>query len=148
MKTQSNSYKFLEKVADELMNNIYVSPPDEEHGDTDYNVWFGFDEKNSVHYSLSKDDLEEMRESKQPLVELTRDIVRETLNDFFIIFEDHYGYYNLEDMINVLARFFIPKLYNRYLKEDDTPDAPIVMRESKQIESLIDKIVRDIETLT
>jgi len=145
MKTQSNSYKFLEKVADELMNNIYVSPPDEEHGDTDYNVWFGFDEKNSVHYSLSKDDLEEMRESKQPLVELTRDIVRETLNDFFIIFEDHYGYYNLEDMINVLARFFIPKLYNRYLKEDDTPDAPIVMRESKQIESLIDKIVRDIE---
>jgi len=145
METQSNSYKFLEKVADELMNNIYVSPPSEEDGDTDYNVWFGFDEKNSVHYSLSKDDLERIRQSYQPLMELTRDIVSQTLNDFFIIFEDHYGYFNLKDIINVLARFFIPKLYNRYLKEDDTPDAPIVMRENKNIESLIDKVVRDIE---
>ena len=145
METQSNSYKFLEKVADELMNNIYVSPPSEEDGDTDYNVWFGFDEKNSVHYSLSKDDLERIRQSYQPLMELTRDIVSQTLNDFFIIFEDHYGYFNLKDIINVLARFFIPKLYNRYLKEDDTPDAPIVMRENKNMESLIDKVVRDIE---
>ena len=145
MEKQSNSYKFLERVADELMNNIHVSPPDEEHGDTDYDFWFGFGENNSVHYSLSKDDLERMRQSYQPLVELTRDIVRQTLNDFFIIFEEHYGYYNLEDIINVLARFFIPKLYNRYLKGDDTPDAPIVMRENKNMDSLIDKVVRDIE---
>ena len=85
MERQSNSYKFLEKVADELMNNIHVTTPDEEHGDTDYDFWFGFDDNNSVHYSLSKDDLERMRQSYQPLVELTRDIVRETLNDFFIM---------------------------------------------------------------
>ncbi len=148
MEKQSNSYKFLEKVADELMNNIHVSPPDEEHGDTDYDFWFGFDkgnDNNYVHYSLSKDDLERMREHYHPLAELTRDMVRQTLNDFFIIFEDHYGYYNLEDIINVLARFFIPKFYNKYIKEDDKPDAPIVMRESKQINTLIDKVVRDIE---
>ena len=54
METQSNSYKFLEKVADELMNNIQISPPDEEHGDTDYDFWFGFDVNNSVHYRLSE----------------------------------------------------------------------------------------------
>ena len=145
MEKQSNSYKFLEKVADDLMNNIHVSPPDEEHGDTDYDFWFGFDENNSVHYSLSKDDLEKIRENYHPLVALTRDMVRQTLNDFFIIFEHHYGYYNLDDIINVLARFFIPKFYNKYIKGDDKPDAPIVMRENKNIESLIGKVVRDIE---
>ena len=148
METQSNSYKFLEKVADELMNNIQVYPPDEEHGGTDYDFWFGFggnNLNNYVHYNISKNDLERMRDSYQPLVELTRDIVRQTLNDFFIIFEEHYGYFNLEDIINVLARFFIPKLYNKYIKEDDKPHAPIVMRENKNIESLIDKVVRDLE---
>tara|TARA_B100001769_G_C22110648_1_gene600730 strand:- start:572 stop:2710 length:2139 start_codon:yes stop_codon:yes gene_type:complete len=134
MEKQPNSYKFLERVANELMNNIHVSPPDEEHGDTDYDFWFGFDENNSIHYSLSKDDIEKIRENYQPLVALTRDMVRQTLNDFFIIFEDHYGYYNLEDIINVLARFFIPKFYNKYIKEDDTPDAPIVMRESMRVD--------------
>ena len=145
METQSNSYKFLERVADELMDKIQLSPPSEEHGDTDYDFWFGFDEKNSVHYSLSKDDLEKIRENFHPLVALTRDMVRQTLNDFFIIFEDHYGYYNIEDIVNVLARFFIPKFYNKYIKGDDKPNAPIVMRENKNIESLIDKVVRDIE---
>ena len=139
MEKQSNSYKFLDRVADELMNNIQLSPPDEEHGDTDYDFWFGFDENNSVHYSLSKDDLEKIRENYHPLVALTRDMVRQTLNDFFIIFENHYGYYNLEGIVNVLAGFFIPKFYNKYIKEDDKPNAPIVMRESKQINSLIDK---------
>ena len=92
-----------------------------------------------------KDDLEKIRENFHPLVALTRDIIRQTLNDFFIIFEDHYGYFNLDDIINVLARFFIPKFYNKYIKGDDKPDAPIVMRENKNIESLIDKVVRDIE---
>ena len=147
METQSNSYKFLEKVADELMVNLIWDPPDEEHDDIFWDFWFGFSNSNDgdIHYQLSKFDLEKMRDSKQPLVELTRDIVRQTLNDFFIIFEDHYGYFNLEDIINVLARFFIPKLYNRYLKEDDTPDAPIVIRENNNMESLIDKVVRDIE---
>ena len=145
MEKQSNSYKFLDRVADELMSNIQLSPPDEEHGDTDYDFWFGFDVNNSVHYSLSKDDVEKIREDFHPLVALTRDIIRQTLNDFFIIFEDHYGYFNLDDIINVLARFFIPKFYNKYIKGDDKPDAPIVMRENKNIESLIDKVVRDIE---
>jgi len=145
MEKQSNSYKFLERVADELMNNLQVSPPDEEHDDIFWDFWFGFGDSGDIHYQLSKFDVEKMRESKQPLVELTRDIVRQTLNDFFIVFEGQYGYYNLEDIINVLARFFIPKLYNKYLKEDDTPDAPIVMRENKNMDSLIDKVVRDIE---
>ena len=40
------------------MSNIQLSPPDEEHRDTDYDFWFGFDVNNSVHYSLSKDDVE------------------------------------------------------------------------------------------
>lgn len=147
MEKQSNSYKFLESVADELMNNIHVSPPDEEQGDTDYDFWFGFDKSNDnhVHYSISKDDLERIRENFHPLVALTRDIVRQTLNDFFIIFEDHYGYYNLEDIINVLARFFIPKFYNKYIKGDDKPDAPLVIRENKNMGALIDNVVRDIE---
>ena len=145
MEKQSNSYKFLERVSDELMNNIHVSPPDEEHGDTDYDFWFGFDGDNSVHYSLSKDDLEKIRENFHPLVALTRDIIQQTLNDFFIIFEDNYGYFNLEDIVNVLARFFIPKFYNKYIKEGDKPNAPIVMRENKNIDSLVDKVVRDIE---
>lgn len=145
MEKQSNSYKFLDRVADELMNNIKLSPPDEEHGDTDYDFWFGFDGNNSVHYSLSKDDLEKIRENFHPLVALTRDIIQQTLNDFFIIFEDYYGYFNLDDIINVLARFFIPKFYNKYIKGDDKPNAPIVMRENKNMDSLIDKVVRDIE---
>jgi len=143
--TQMNSYKFLERVADELMNNIHVSPPDEEHGDVYWDFWFGFGDSGDIHYQLSKDEVEKMRDSYQPLIELTRDIVRQTLNDFFIVFEEHYGYYNLEDIINVLARFFIPKLYNKYIKGDDKPDAPIVMRESKNMDSLIDKVVRDLE---
>ena len=119
--THMNSYKFLERVADELMNNIHVSPPDEEHGDIFWDFWFGFDKSNDndIHYQISKYDVEKMRDSHQPLVELTRDIIRQTLNDFFIIFEDYYGYFNLDDIINVLGRFFIPKLYNQYLKEDD-----------------------------
>ena len=145
MEIQSNSYKFLEKVADELMNNIRSSPPDEEHGDTDYDFWFGFDENNSVHYSLSKDNLEKMRERGQPLVDITRDFFSQTLSDFFIVFEKQYGYFNIDDIVNVLARFFIPKLYNRYLKEDDAPDAPIVMRENKNVDTLVDKVVKDIE---
>ena len=143
METQSNSYKFLEKVADEMMDNIIVSPPEIEYGDPYYDFWFGWD--NNMAYRLSINDLEKMRERGQPLVEITKDIVSQTLSDFFVLFEDRYGYYNLEDIINVLARFFIPKLYNRYLKEDDTPDAPIVIRENKNMESLIDKVVRDIE---
>lgn len=145
MEIQSNSYKFLEKVADELMNNIRSSPPDEDHGDTDYDFWFGFEENNSVHYSLSKDDLEKMRERGQPLVDITRDFFSQTLSDFFIVFEKQYGYFNIDDIVNVLARFFIPKLYNRYLKEDDAPDAPIVMRENKNVDTLVDKVVKDIE---
>ena len=64
---------------------------------------------------------------------------------FLLFLKSDYGYFNIDDIVNVLARFFIPKLYNRYLKEDDTPDAPIVMRENKNMESLIDKVVRDIE---
>ncbi len=142
METQSNSYKFLEKVADELMNNIYVSPPSFEDGDPYYDFWFGFGDSGDISYQISINDLEKMRESKQPLVELTRDIVRQTLNDFFIIFEEHYGYFNLEDIINVLARFFIPKLYNKYLKEDDTPDAPIVIRENNNIFSTFEYFIR------
>ena len=145
MEIQSNSYKFLEKVADELMNNIRSSPPDEEHGDTDYDFWFGFDENNSVHYSLSKDNLEKMRERGRPLVDITRDFFSQTLSDFFNAFEKQYGYFNIDDIVNVLARFFIPKLYNRYLKEDDAPDAPIVMRENKNVDTLVDKVVKDIE---
>ena len=144
MEKQSNSYKFLEKVADELMNNVQLSPPDEEHGDTDYDFWFGFDVNNSVHYRLSEDDLEKIRENFHPLVALTKDMVRQTLSDFFIIFEHHYGYYNLEDIINVLARFFIPKFYNKYIKGDDKPDAPIVMRENKNVDTLVDKMVGEI----
>ena len=127
------------------MDNIHVSPPDEEHGDVYWDFWFGFGDSGDIHYQLSEDEVEKMRDSYQPLIELTRDIVRQTLNDFFIIFEEHYGYFNLEDIINILARFFIPKLYNKYIKGSDKPDAPIVMREGKQIESLIDKVVRDIE---
>lgn len=143
MKTQSNSYKFLERVADELMDNIQLSPPVVEHGDPYYDFWFGWD--NNMTYRLSINDLEKMRERGQPLVEITKDILSQTISDFFVLFEDRYGYFNIEDIVNVLARFFIPKLYNRYLKEDDTPDASIVMRESKNMESLIDKVVRDIE---
>ena len=143
MKTQSNSYKFLERVADELMDNIQLSPPVVEHGDPYYDFWFGWD--NNMTYRLSINDLEKMRERGQPLVEITKDILSQTLNDFFILFEDRYGYFNIDDIINVLARFFIPKLYNRYLKEDDSPDAPIVIRENKNMDSLIDKVVRDIE---
>ena len=145
MKKQNSSYKFLEKVANKLMDNIHVSPPDEEHGDVYWDFWFGFGDSGDIHYQLSKDEVEKMRDSYQPLIELTRDIVRQTLNDFFIVFEEHYGYFNLEDIINVLARFFIPKLYNKYIKESDKPVAPIVMRENKNMDSLIDKVVRDIE---
>lgn len=143
MERQSNSYRFLEKVADELMDNIQLSPPVVEHGDPYYDFWFGWD--NNMTYRLSINDLEKMRESGQPLVEITKDIVSQTISDFFVLFEDRYGYYNIDDIVNVLARFFIPKLYNRYLKEDDAPDAPIVIRENKNMESLIDKVVRDIE---
>ena len=141
----TRTYKFLNKVADDMMSNLRVSPPDEEHGDTDYDFWFGFDVNNSVHYSLSEDDLEKIRENYHPLVALTRDMVRQTLNDFFIIFENHYGYYNLEDIVNVLARFFIPKFYNKYIKEDGAPDAPIVLRESKKRNPFVDKVVKRIE---
>ena len=137
MEKQSNSYKFLEKVADELMDNIQLSPPVVEHGDPYYDFWFGWD--NNMTYRLSINDLEKMRESGQPLVEITKDIVSQTISDFFVLFEDRYGYYNIDDIVNVLARFFIPKLYNRYLKEDDTPDAPIVMRENKNMESLVEQ---------
>ena len=143
METQSNSYRFLEKVADEMMDNIQLSPPVVEHGDPYYDFWFGWD--NNLAYRLSINDLEKMRERGQPLVEITKDILSQTISDFFVLFEDRYGYFNIEDIVNVLARFFIPKLYNRYLKEDDTPDAPIVMRENKNMDSLIDKVVRDIE---
>ncbi len=143
METQSNSYRFLEKVADEMMDNIQLSPPVVEHGDPYYDFWFGWD--NNLAYRLSINDLEKMRERGQPLVEITKDILSQTISDFFILFEDRYGYFNIEDIVNVLARFFIPKLYNRYLKEDDTPDAPIVIRENKNVDSLIDKVVRDIE---
>lgn len=143
MEKQSNSYKFLEKVADELMDNIQLSPPVVEHGDPYYDFWFGWD--NNMTYRLSINDLEKMRERGQPLVEITKDILSQTISDFFVLFEDRYGYFNIEDIVNVLARFFIPKLYNRYLKEDDTPDAPIVIRENKNMDSLIDKVVRDIE---
>ena len=143
METQSNSYRFLEKVADEMMDNIQLSPPVVEHGDPYYDFWFGWD--NNMTYRLSINDLEKMRERGQPLVEITKDILSQTISDFFVLFEDRYGYFNIEDIVNVLARFFIPKLYNRYLKEDDTPDAPIVMRENKNVGSLIDKVVRDIE---
>ena len=143
METQSNSYKFLEKVADELMDSIHLSPPSIEDGDPYYDFWFGWDK--NMSYQLSISDLEIMHERGQPLVDITRDILSQTLNDFFILFEDRYGYFNIDDIINVLARFFIPKLYNKYFKEDNMPNAPIVMRESKQIESLIDKVVRDIE---
>ena len=41
-----------------------------EHGDTYYDFWFGWDEGNSVHYQLSIDDLEKMRERGQPLVDI------------------------------------------------------------------------------
>ena len=143
MERQSNSYRFLEKVADEMMDNIQLSPPVVEHGDPYYDFWFGWD--NNLAYRLSINDLEKMREGGQPLVEITKDILSQTISDFFVLFEDRYGYFNIEDIVNVLARFFIPKLYNRYLKEDDTPDAPIVIRENKNIDSLIDKVVRDIE---
>jgi hypothetical protein len=143
MEKQSNSYRFLEKVADEMMDNIQLSPPVVEHGDPYYDFWFGWD--NNMTYRLSINDLEKMRERGQPLVEITKDILSQTISDFFVLFEDRYGYFNIEDIVNVLARFFIPKLYNRYLKEDDTPDAPIVIRENKNVDSLIDKVVRDIE---
>ena len=143
MEKQSNSYRFLEKVADEMMDNIQLSPPVVEHGDPYYDFWFGWD--NNMTYRLSINDLEKMRERGQPLVEITKDILSQTISDFFVLFEDRYGYFNIEDIVNVLARFFIPKLYNRYLKEDDTPDAPIVIRENKNMDSLIDKVVRDIE---
>ena len=143
MEKQNSSYKFLERVADEMMDNIQLSPPVVEHGDPYYDFWFGWD--NNLAYRLSINDLEKMRERGQPLVEITKDILSQTISDFFILFEDRYGYFNIDDIINILARFFIPKLYNRYLKEDDTPDAPIVMRENKNMESLIDKVVRDIE---
>ena len=144
METQSNSYKFLEKVADEMMDNLHLSPPSEEYGDPYYDFWFGWDH-GDVSYQISINDLEKMRERGQPLVDITRDFFSQTLSDFFIVFEERYGYFNLDDIVNVLARFFIPKLYNRYLKEDDTPDAPIVIRENKNMESLIYKVVRDIE---
>ena len=143
METQSNSYKFLEKVSDELMDSIHLSPPSIEDGDPYYDFWFGWDK--NMSYQLSISDLEIMHERGQPLVDITRDILSQTLNDFFTLFEERYGYFNIDDIINVLARFFIPKLYNKYFKEDNMPNAPIVMRESKQIESLIDKVVRDIE---
>ena len=143
METQSNSYKFLEKVADELMDSIHLSPPSIEDGDPYYDFWFGWDK--NMSYRLSISDLEIMHERGQPLVDITKDILSQTLSDFFILFEDRYGYFNIDDIINVLARFFIPKLYNKYFKEDNIPNAPIVMRESNQIESLIDKVVRDIE---
>lgn len=144
MEKQSNSYKFLERVSDEMMDNLHLSPPSIEYGDPYYDFWFGWDE-GDMSYQISVDSLEKMREGGQPLVDITKDILSQTISDFFVLFEDRYGYFNIEDIVNVLARFFIPKLYNRYLKEDDTPDAPIVMRESKNMESLIDKVVRDIE---
>ena len=144
METQSNSYKFLEKVSDEMMDNLHLSPPSIEHGDPYYDFWFGWDE-GDMSYQISIDDLEKMREGGQPLVDITRDVLNQTLSDFFTVFEERYGYFNIDDIVNVLARFFIPKLYNRYLKEDDTPDAPIVIRENKNMDSLIDKVVRDIE---
>ena len=144
MKTQSNSYKFLERVADEMMDNLHVSAPSIEHGDPYYDFWFGWDE-GDMSYQISIDRLEKMREGGQPLVDITRDVFNQTLSDFFTVFEERYGYFNIDDIVNVLARFFIPKLYNRYLKEDDTPDAPIVIRENKNMDSLIDKVVRDIE---
>ena len=144
METQSNSYKFLEKVSDEMMDNLHLSPPSIEHGDPYYDFWFGWDE-GDMSYQIFIDRLEKMREGGQPLVDITRDVLNQTLSDFFTVFEERYGYFNIDDIVNVLARFFIPKLYNRYLKEDDTPDAPIVIRENKNMDSLIDKVVRDIE---
>ena len=140
MKTQTNTYKFLEKVANRMMSNLQVSPPVVEHGDPYYDFFISEAGKGVVlEYQLSINDLEKMRESGQPLVELTKDIVRQTVAEFMDLFEAQYGYYNIEDIINVLARFFIPKLYNKYLKEDDTPDAPIVMRESKNMISLTEQ---------
>ena len=144
MEKQSNSYKFLERVSDEMMDNLHLSPPSIEYGDPYYNFWFGWDE-GDIYYQISINDLEKMRERGQPLVDITRDFFSQTLNDFFIAFEERYGYFNIDDIVNVLARFFIPKLYNRYLKGDDAPDAPIVMRENKNMDSLVDKVVRDIE---
>ena len=82
MEKQPNSYKFLERVANELMNNLHVSPPDEEHGDIFWDFWFGFGDSGDIHYQLSKDDVERMRDSYQPSVELTRDIA-ERFNNIY-----------------------------------------------------------------
>jgi len=73
METQSNSYKFLEKVADELMDSIHLSPPSIEDGDPYYDFWFGWDK--NMSYQLSISDLEIMRERGQPLVDITRDLL-------------------------------------------------------------------------
>lgn len=137
-------YKFYDKVSDKLMNNLNVSPPDEEHGDIYWDFWFGFDDSGDIHYRLSKGDVEKIRKRHNPIVELTRDIITQTLNDFFIIFEDYFGYFNIDDIVNILSRFFIPKLYNKYIKEDDASDAPIVLRESKKLNRLEEKVVDEI----
>ena len=73
-----------------------------------------------------------------------KQIVTQLIPDYFKWFEYKFGYFNLEDIIQILSRFFIPKLYNKYLKEENAADAPIVLREHKSTNKLVDKLYEEI----
>ena len=145
----NTSYSFYEKVADDMLKNMDVFEPEadlEEDG-----LWYFVidriktpDDDIIPSFEVTLKELEEARKSHQPLVNLMKQIVQQLIPDYFKWFEYKFGYWNLEDIIQILSRFFIPKLYNKYLKEENAPDAPIVLREHKSINKLVDKVYNEI----
>ncbi len=150
LKEHNPSYSFYEKVADDMLKNMDVFEPEADLEDD--GLWYFVIDRIKTHdahiflsFEVTLKELEKARKSHQPLVELTKQIFQQLIPDYFKWFEHKFGYFNLEDIIQILSRFFIPKLYNKYLKGDNASNAPIVMREHKSINKLVDKVYDEIK---
>lgn len=146
----NTSYSFYEKVADDMLKKMDVFEPEADLEDE--GLWYFVIDRIKTHddeiflsFEITLKELEKARKSYQPLINLTQQIVQQLIPDYFKWFEHKFGYFNLEDIIQILSRFFIPKLYNKYLKGENAPDAPIVLREHKSINKLVEKVYNEIK---